>query len=375
MTAPAPTPPGFPDAPNDPGQPSPDQLLREARAGLERRASHLMTALGLLAVLSGLGLLVAAWLANVGWQAFQRLLALPEMQTELNLPAGQTLTDLIPGWMLPVVVALSLAGTALQIWATLRARAAIGAVRDQTLNPSADHAEALITAARTVRPWITLGQWTPLIWTGFALLWLPLTLALLGRLDPATSGNTESEPFLTAFALLSTVIQSLPGIILTWLILAAIRRWLDAVVARAQGGTAPVTPVSRPVEGWLLFVLIVLILGTVSLLLGAVPLLALPALFSTLIADDPSLSGLSGLGLTPDNLKALFVWMAVLLVFSGLMYGLLTAMMAWSRGLAANVATVLDAPLPRPPVMNVWSTTSAVQDPWAGPVTVVPPRN
>jgi len=130
------------------------------------------------------------------------------------------------------------------------------------------------------------------------------------------------------------------------------------------------------VEGWLLFVLIVLILGTVSLLLGAVPLLALPALFSTLIADDPSLSGLSGLGLTPDNLKALFVWMAVLLVFSGLMYGLLTAMMAWSRGLAANVATVLDAPLPRPPApMNDWSAAPAAQDPWKGPVTVIPPRN
>jgi len=226
MTAPAPIPQGFPEAP---------ALLQEARTGLERRASRLMTALGFLAVLSGLGLLVLAWLAKVGWQALQQLLALPDMQAELNLPAGQSLADLIPGWVLPAALLLSLAGTVLQIWATLRARAAIGAVRDQTLKPSADHAETLIAAARTVRPWITLGQWTPLIWTGFAMLWLPLTLALLGRLDPATSGNTESEPFLTAFALLSTVIQSLPGIILTWLILAAIRRWLDAVVARAQG--------------------------------------------------------------------------------------------------------------------------------------------
>lgn len=369
MTAPAPTPQGFPDAPT---------LLQEARTGLERRASRLMTALGVLAVLSGLGLLVLAWLMKAGWQALEQLLALPDMQAALNLPAGQSLAGLIPGWVLPTVVVLSLAGTVLQVWATLRARTAIGAVRDQTLNPCAEHAETLIVAARTVRPWITLGQWTPLLWTGFVLVWLPFTLALLGRLDSVGSDleTAGSQLFLTAFALLSTVIQSLPGIILNWLILAAIRRWLDAVVARAQGATAPVTPASRPVEGWLLFVLILLIVGTVSLLFGAVPLLMLPALLSTLVAKDPSLSGLSDIGLTPNNLRAFFVGLAVLLVFSSMVYGLLTAMVAWSRGLAANVATVLDAPLPRPPApLNDWSAAPAVQDPWRGPITVIPPRN
>ncbi|MFB9992990.1 hypothetical protein ACFFLM_13525 [Deinococcus oregonensis] len=368
MTAPPPLPQGFPEA-------SPAQL-QDARAGLERRAARLMTALGILAALAGVGVLVMGWLANVGWQAFQRFLALPDLQAELNLPAGQSLSDLIPGWVLPVIVALVVVGTAIQIWATLRARAAVGAVRDQTLNPGADHAEALIAAARTVRPWITLGQWTPVVWTGFILLWLPFTFALVGRLDPADSGTSGSEPFLTFFALLSTAIQSLPNIMLTWLILAAVRRWLDAVVARAQGGTSPVTPTSRSVEGWLLFVLIFLSVGTVSLIIGAVPLLLLPALFSTLAATDPSLSDLSSLGLTSANLRTLFAWWAVLLVFSGVVYGLLTAMMAWSRGLAANVATLLDAPLPRSPApLNDWAAAPSTQDLWKGPVTVIPPRN
>ncbi|THF69792.1 hypothetical protein E7T06_10460 [Deinococcus sp. Arct2-2] len=370
MTAPAPVPQGFPDAP------LPAQLLQDARTGLERRASRLMTALGLLAVLSGLGVLALVLLVNLGWQAFQRFVALPDLQAQFNLPAGQTVADLIPGWALPTLLALSVMGTAIQMWASLRARAAIGAVRDQTLNPSADHAEALIGAARTVRPWITLGQWTPIIWTVFSLAWLPITFAVIGRIDPEVQGAVGIDAFSIAFALVSIVIQSLPGIILTWLILAAVRRWLDAVLARAQGGTAPVTPVSRPVEGWLLFVLIVLIVSTVSLVISAVPMLVLPALFSTLAASEPEFSDLASVGLTPANLQMFFSVLAGLLVFSGLVYGLLTAMMAWSRGLAANVATILDAPLPRPPAaMNDWTAVPDTQDLWKGPVTVVPPRN
>ncbi|MDB5045253.1 MAG: hypothetical protein JWQ08_1303 [Deinococcus sp.] len=335
-----------------------------------------MTALSVLAVLSGLGVLALGVLADLGWKMLQQFLALPGLASELNLPSTQNFSDLLPGWVLPVLVALSLLATGIQIWAILRARATLGAIRDQTLNPSADHAEALIAAARTVRPWVVLGQWTPIIWTVFTLLWLPFTFALVNRLDPAGSGTPGSEPFLTLFVLLSTVIQSLPAIVLTWLILAALRRWLDAVVARAQGGMAPVTPVSRSVEGWLLFVLIVLLVGTVSLVIGAVPLVLLPAVFGTLAASDPDFSDLASVGITAANLKMIFAWLAVLFVFSGAVYGLLTTMMAWSRGLAANVATVLDAPLARPPAaMNDWTAVPNTQDLWKGPVTVVPPRN
>lgn len=370
MTTPAPTPAGFPDHPH------PAQLLQDARAGIERRAARLLTALAVLAVLSGLGVLALILLSNLGWQAVQQLLTSLELQAELDLPAERTLSDLIPGWVLPTLLALSLLASAIQIWAILRARAVIGAVRDQTLNPSADHAETLISAARTVRPWIALGQWTPIIWTVFGLAWLPITFALIGRIDPVVSATAGLDAFSIGFGVFSILIPSLPIIILTWLILAAVRRWLDAVVARAQGGLNPVTPASRSAEGWLLFVLIILILSTVSLVISAVPLLLLPVLFTTLAVSDPSFSDLASIGLTPADLRVFFSVLAGLLVFSGAVYGLLTAMMAWSRGLAANVATVLDAPLSRPPAaMNDWNAVPDTQDLWKGPVTVVPPRN
>jgi hypothetical protein len=343
MTTPAPQ--DFPDAPTGP---SPAQLLQDARSGLERRASRLMTALGIFAALSVLGVLGLVLLADLGWQALQQLLSLPDFQADLGLPAGQTLADLFPGWALPTMLALSLVATAIQIWATLRARAAIGAVRDQTLNPSADHAQALMSVARTVRPWITWGQWAPILWTVFTVALSLITLTFVKRMNPETPLDPQLDSFSTAFALLSVVIQSLPGIVLTWLILAAIRRWLDAVLARAQGGMAPVTPASRSVESWLLFVLVVCVVGTVSLVISTLPLLLVPVLFAGMAADA-DFSDLSSVGLTPARVQLLLAGMAGLFVFSGVLYGLLTAVMAWSRGLAANVATLLDAPLPPPP--------------------------
>jgi hypothetical protein len=120
------------------------------------------------------------------------------------------------------------------------------------------------------------------------------------------------------------------------------------------------------VEGWLLFVLII----------GALPMLVLPTLLTTLAANDPDVSDLASLGLTSANLKVLFAWLSVVLVMSGAVYGLLTAVMAWSRGLAADVATILDAPLSRPPApLNDWTAAPASQDPWKGPVMVIPPRS
>lgn len=372
MTTPAPTPQGFPDAPTEP---SPAQLLQDARSGLERRASRLMTALGIFAALSALGVLGLVLLADLGWQALQQLLSLPDLQAELDLPTGQTIADLIPGWALPTVLALLLIGAAIQMWATLRARAAIGAVRDQTLNPSADHAQALIAVVRTVRPWITWGQWAPILWTVLTVALSIATVTFVQRMNPEMPSDPQFDYFSTAFALFSIVIQSLPGIVLTWLILAAIRRWLDAVLARAQGGMAPVTPASRSVESWLLFVLVVCLVGTVSLVISTLPLLMVPAIFASMAADA-DFSELSSVGLTPARVQLLLAGMAGLFVFSGVLYGLLTAVMAWSRGLAANVATILDAPLPRPPApITTWNAAPAAQDLWTGPVTVVPPRN
>ncbi len=322
-----------------------------------------MGALGVLAALSALGGLLGAWALWWSFGELPRWLASLNELSDGDLPTLNA-AELVPAWALPSLLGLGLLATALYVWAILVARQTVGAVRDQTLNPGPDHARALERSVRTVRPWIMLGQIAPLLQLLIPLLALPLTFGLIRQLDPQTFQGVGFGPAEIGAIVLGMVVQSLPTVIITWLILAAIRRWLDAVAARANA-PVPVRPAARGVDPWLLFTLVLLILGLAGLLLGLAGLLlgSLPLLAASVFVGGASLSDpdLVALGITPATVRGVLLLSAAAMLLGAFISLLLTVLMSWSRGFAANVATVLDAGLPGQPV------TSA-HDPWSGPV-------
>ncbi|MDV6373772.1 hypothetical protein [Deinococcus arenicola] len=348
MTQPSPSP--FPELPISPAE------LNAARQGVALRGGRIMGALGVLAALSALAGVAGAWAL---WRAFQLLpgwLAALGEWSEGDLPAVD-FTGAVPAWTLPALLTLTLLGTALYVWAILVARQTVGAVRDQTLTPNATHAEAQERSVNTVRPWIVLGQIAPIVQALLPLLVVPLAFGIVQQLDPQDLQGLGFGSLEVAGILLGLVVQSLPTIIITWLILAAIRRWLDAVVARAHAPIS-VRPVARRVDPWLLFTLILLALGLSGLILGGLPFLVVSAFAGSVPLDDPDLISL---GLTPTVLRLGLLVGAALMLGSGLIYLLLTLLMAWSRGFATQVAVVLDAELPGRSVAPAY-------DPWSGPV-------
>ncbi|OLV17308.1 hypothetical protein [Deinococcus marmoris] len=343
-------PPSFPELPITAAE------LAAARAGVTVRGGRIMGTLGVLAALSALGGLLGFWALWWSFGELPRWLASLNELSDGDLPQLNA-AELVPAWALPSLLGLGLLATALYVWAILVARQTVGAVWDQTLNPGPDHTGALERSVRTVRPWIVLGQIAPILQLLIPLLAVPLTFGLIRQLDPQTFQGVGFGPAEIGAIVLGVVVQSLPTVIITWLILAAIRRWLDAVVARAHT-PVPVRPAARGVDPWLLFTLVLLVLGLAGLLLGGLPLLAFSAFVGSAPLNDPDLAAL---GITPAALRAVLLVGAAAMLLGAFIYLLLTLLMGWSRGFASNVATVLDAGLPGRPVMPA-------HDPWSGPV-------
>lgn len=315
-----------------------------------------MGTLGILAALSALGGLLGVWALWWSFGELPRWLASLNELSDGDLPQLNA-ADLVPSWALPSLLGLGLLATALYVWAILVARQTVGAVRNQTLHPGPDHTGALERSVRTVRPWILLGQIAPILQLLIPLLAVLMSLGLIRQIDPQTFQGIGFGPAEIGAIVLGVVVQSLPTIIITWLILAAIRRWLDAVVARAHA-PVPVRPAARGVDAWLLFTLALLILGLAALLLGGLPLLAISAFVGGTPLNDPDLAAL---GITPAALRGVLLLSATAMLLSAFIYLVLALLMGWSRGFAASVATVLDAGLPGRPA-------TPLADPWSGPV-------
>lgn len=334
-----------------------------------------MSALMILAVasviLAGLSLLgmQRGWQALPGW-----LRQLQELDQGAASPPLPNLKEFMPPWALPAIAALTLIGTLINVWATLQARRAIGAVRDYTLSSGPQSAEELASSARTVRPWIILGQYAPILMLVFSLAITAAMLVWTFRAAPQ-SEDLGFGPLEGVFILISSVVQYLPSIIITWLILAAIRRWLDGVVARSAGEHRLIRPLARTVDPWLLFTVVLLILGMAGILFSALMFLFFPALITAAMQGETQATDTQLLNMMRD----LFMGLSVLMLLSGAVYLLLTLLMAWSRGFAMNVATVLDAGLvgtvdPSAPLPSL-QPQPAQPDPWSGPVQVAPPRD
>ena len=318
-----------------------------ARTGVDRRGRQIAATLAVLAALYAAGGLVGG--AGLGWL--------------LQSPLTPRLPGWSPVWAVPALVLLSLLGTGIAVWAILRARGAILAVRAWTLAPGPEHAAWLGREARAVRPWITLGQWTPVLTLLLGLGATVLALRWLGQLPLPGDARLGLGPVELGLLALSATVQGLPGMVINGLILAAVRRWLDGVVAHAQGRAAPLLPAARALDGWFLFVVVLLGLGAVSLLLGLLSVAFLPALLEAASAD-------LGTGTLPTDeaamLSALRAGLAALLLFSLFVEGLLMALLVWSRAFALEVAQVLDRG-------GTGAPGSPAGHPWSVRETIVPP--
>lgn len=174
--------------------------------------------------------------------------------------------------------------------------------------------------------------------------------------------------------LLGALTQQGPGLVINALIFAALRRWVDALLTRSADPQFPVWPFARPLDPWLLLTLALLLLGGLSALLGGLGLLAFGSLWPALVAAAEGDSGLptSELASVTRVLEVVFAPLGGLLVLSSAFYGLLAALMGWSRGFALDSAAVLDAHLPalRPPSGEAHDEAA-----WSGPERHVPPRD
>lgn len=321
-------------------------VLDQARQGVDRRGRRIAGGLLGLALWSALGTL---GVLGLGLSLGRTLIAL----------AAEGMPGLeVPVWAWALIAALTLLGLLIALWAILRARALILAVRAQTLAPGPESAGRLAREARAVRPWITLGQWTPvvglLLSLGAVAVTMHFTLESLNAEGVGVESLSLGWGELTLM-LLSTALQSLPGLVINGLILAAVRRWLDAVTAQAAGRPAPVLAAARAVDNWFLFTLILLGLDLLGLGLGLLSTAFLPALLGAL---DVSLSAQEA-----GWLRTAQGGLVALLLSSLGTFTLLTLLIAWSRGFAADVAQVLGGGV---------STPAA--DPWTGRETIVPPH-
>ena len=140
------------------------------------------------------------------------------------------------------------------------------------------------------------------------------------------------------------MIGTLPAALIAWLGLAAVKRWLDAVVTRTGNVTFPVRPFARNLDGWLVFALVLLVLGLLYLLAVSALLAFFPAFFNWMLENDstttpPDAETMRLIGSFMRNVA----WLALAGV---LLYGLLAFLVYWSRNFANSVARLLDASRP-----------------------------
>ncbi|WP_161881633.1 hypothetical protein [Deinococcus alpinitundrae] len=296
-----------------------------ARQGVQIRAERIGGGLGLLTglytllALVTLGGLAALWaFSGPFWQELGAGNALPTWTFGL----GFVFTAL---FYLPYLLTL------------MAARRAVLSLRDFALAPRRP-APALPGDLKRFITWLGVWQWGTL---ASAVLGLGIVAASFGLSQVLLPDNKDLSlggPE-TALVLLSTLVQSVPTVVLTWLALGSVKRFFAAALNHARGAPVTVTPAATAAGGWLIFTLVVLGLGLASILLSALLILvvaAVPGLGQAF--EDNATLGFS---------SAVFRWVlwgvAGLLLLSGLLYGLLMALAAWSRGLALDAAALLDA--------------------------------
>lgn len=346
MIKPPSLPSSFVDSPVTPHE------AQQAHVGVEQNGNRIQR--GLL-VLMALNVLSAA-LTIAGMTWLER--SLPDLLQTWGIPMTpaeeQELREVIndiPRWLWLVTAFLSLLATAINVWCLNVIRKAVAGIQRWTLEPTCNHADDLVQQARTVRPWITLGQWFPIIMGVLIALFYGVLFTVTG----VGMGTDTAETVIpVVFGILGSILGMLPSALLTWLGLAAAKRWLDAVVTRTATPTFPVRPFARSLDGWLIFALVLIILGLLNIVASTALLVFFPAFLNWMLANDSTTT-------PPDaeTMRLIGKFMRNLAWFTGagiLIYGLLAFLLYWSRNFANSVARLLDANRPAQTTMSDLTT-------------------
>ena len=252
-----------------------------------------------------------------------------------------------------------LAGWALGTPQSLGTQQSLGA--PQSMAPDAARIEQL---RRTLSGWLTFGQWGTVASTVLSAVLVPISLAVTSRLTstylPDSSGDFSSlSPGFVAFQTVSSLVSAVPGVVIVWLILGAIRRFMNLAVQRARGlATAPLWPAARLVGNWFLLPMILLGLGLLNLLVVTVVL----AIFGSV-----GLSQITSLDASSALLRSVLAWVIPLafgvLIFAVLIYGLYLALLILSRSYAMSLGRLLDLGMQAAPSTPALSAGSVGENP------------
>lgn len=185
--------------------------------------------------------------------------------------------------------------------------------------------------------WLTAGQWLSVISAVFGVLFN----VRIGQMTSSLSG-ADSET--STLMLIPNMVLSVGSVILTWLILGAVRTFFTSVLARAQGSAQAVMPSADRAATWMQFVYIVQWIGTV---IAGISLLF--ALLGAVVALSQG-SGGAGSAYGIGSLTG----MALMVALFGWLLSLSLRLIGHSRLFALDTAAQLDQ-----------GHVNAGPDPWA----------
>lgn len=203
--------------------------------------------------------------------------------------------------------------------------------------------------SRTLSSWITASQWAPVVLYGLMLIGVLAGASWLTALFSDGELGQDARfigPLLGGIYAVGILIGGGSQAVVNWLVLAAVRRFMNATTQRLRGLSLPVTPAASTVGTWFIVLMVLVGLGG-GLMLLYVPLLALVGIGAS---QDSRAAADLGLSLGSS---------AVSMLFSVALYALMFLLLLWSRAYALSVAAQLDsglspanAPLPEPGAAN-----------------------
>lgn len=269
--------------------------------------------------------------------------------------------------LLALAALLTLAWSAIDLALVNWARELLGRLAGWALStPQSIAADAARSEQlrRTLSGWLIFGQWGMVAGTVLSAALVPISLAVTARLTnfyfPDSSGDLGSlGPGFVAFQTVSGLVSAVPGVVIVWLILGAIRRFMNLAVQRARGlAAAPLWPAAKVVGNW--FILPIILLG-----LGLLNLLVVTGVLA--VFGGVGLSQITSLDTSSALLRSFLAWVIPLafgfLIFAALTYGLYLALLILSRSYALSLGRLLDLGTQAAPNFPALPTGSVGENP------------
>lgn len=318
--------------------PIPPDHFTKAQTTVPNMGQRINTTLAILAALFTLYTLLG--LVGIFWLG-QNLNSLLE---QLFILFKEPVPDLppFPTWATVTLLFLTLLGGMIPIWGIWITRRTILAITQQTTEPNTESTEELMYATKTIQPWLLLGKWTPILSAILSfIIIVTLFLFIYTTYDlPKIQENILLELGPTLLLQIpSTFIQMIPTIIINWLIFNAIQNWLHAVATRSQTPNFPIQPFARSIDGWFLFVLILLGLNILFQAFSGLFLAFFPMIIQSIAPTpekDKEIVELIFQSFSYLSIPMLFG------IFNTIIYFLL---ILWSRQYAVGVGHILDSSL------------------------------